>query len=274
MMPGLRVRARAWRGRGGIRLPAARRRHRLDAGAADDLDHRLRPRAARQDGPARRREGRATASWCPARSATRRWVSNSSRAALAAALGGDGREMLIGRYRVPQPRIGSGASGSRSRLGRDGRVRWPRRRSRQAVRGIWRLRRHRCAKHPVVRSASGHCEAAARPASNPSCPAATITRSCAPSRRIASRRSRRPQSLPGVPVTSIGTIIAGAAVPKFIDGQGRGISAAAAVLEPFLRLFGQTGSRGQFPPNTCENRPFRPFAALRRGSDFGMVPPI
>jgi len=61
--------------------------------------------------------------------------------------------------------------------------------------------------------------------------------------------------------------------PVYRRAGGRN-SAAAAVLQPFLRLFGQTAFRRQSPPKTKENRPFRPFAALRRGCDFGMVPPI
>ena len=57
------VRARAWRGCRPVRLPAARRRYGFDAGAADDLDHRVRAGAARQDGPSQRRQSPATASW-------------------------------------------------------------------------------------------------------------------------------------------------------------------------------------------------------------------
>ena len=52
-MPGSAVRRRARRGRKVLRLSAARRRHGVDAGSADDLDHRLRPRAEGQDGPSR-----------------------------------------------------------------------------------------------------------------------------------------------------------------------------------------------------------------------------
>ena len=87
-----------------LRLPAARRRHRVDAGAADDLGHRVRPGAAGPDGAPGRLARRATASW-------------SSGTIGDAALGLDvlqGRlprrcperdqAFLIGRYRVPQPR--------------------------------------------------------------------------------------------------------------------------------------------------------------------------
>ena len=57
------VRGCARRGRQELRLPAARRRHGVDAGAADDLDHRLRPRAEGPDGRPHRRASRATVSW-------------------------------------------------------------------------------------------------------------------------------------------------------------------------------------------------------------------
>ena len=43
-------------------------------------------------------------------------------------------------------------------------------------------------------------------------------------RRIASRRSRKLREHAGVAVSSIGTVVAGSAVPKFIDGQGREIA--------------------------------------------------
>ena len=41
-----------------LRLPAARRRYRFHAGSADDLDHRLRTAAPRQNGPSQRRQAR------------------------------------------------------------------------------------------------------------------------------------------------------------------------------------------------------------------------
>ena len=39
----------------------------------------------------------------------------------------------------------------------------------------------------------------------------------------------------GVAVSSIGTVIAGSAVPKFIDGQGREIALKRLLLQPFLK---------------------------------------
>ena len=77
----------------------------------------------------------------------------------AAALAGDAaaREMLIGRYRVPQPRVALAQAVRDHAICRDGRVRRSGRRSRQAVRGVRRFSRHRCSKHPVVRLRPGHC---------------------------------------------------------------------------------------------------------------------
>ena len=49
--------ARAGRGRQSARLSAARRRHGVDAGAADGFDHRVWPCAGGQDGPSQRRQG-------------------------------------------------------------------------------------------------------------------------------------------------------------------------------------------------------------------------
>ena len=58
----------------------------------------------------------------------------ATRAADAAA-----KAMLIGRYRVPQPRTALALGGSRSRACGDGCVRWSRRRSRQAVQRLRRV---------------------------------------------------------------------------------------------------------------------------------------
>ena len=62
---------------------------------------------------------------------------------MATALADDAaaREMLVGRYRVPQPRNALAHGGSRSRPCGDGCVRWSGRRSRQAVRGVRRIGR-------------------------------------------------------------------------------------------------------------------------------------
>ncbi len=39
----------------------------------------------------------------------------------------------------------------------------------------------------------------------------------------------------GVAVSSIGTVVAGGAVPKFIDARGQGNRAGTALLQPFLK---------------------------------------
>ena len=86
---------------------------------------------------------------------------------------------------------GAGEGGSRSRQCGDGCVGWSGRGSRQAVRCVRRLCRHRRAEHSVVGCALQNCWRAASSASRRSSPAAMITRFYARSRRIASRRSRR-----------------------------------------------------------------------------------
>jgi thiamine-monophosphate kinase len=141
----------------------------------------------------------------------------------AAALGGDEREMLIGRYRVPQPRVALA----------------------QAVRD------HASAAMDVSDGLAGDlaklCAASGVSAaidvqSIPlSGPARTLLSSGAvgiesilsggddyeilctvPENRF--ERFAEATSLAGVPVTSIGTIIAGSSVPRFIDGQGAEIA--------------------------------------------------
>ena len=146
--------------------------------------------------------------------------------AVAAALADDAaaKEMLVGRYRVPQPRNALAHGGSRSRQRGDGCVRWSGRRSRQTVRGVRRVRRDRRAEHSVVGGRRKRCWRAAQSASRPWFPAATITRFCAPFRRIASRRLRKAAALAEVAVTSIGTVIAGTSAPRFMDAQGREIA--------------------------------------------------
>ncbi len=79
---------------------------------------------------------------------------------VAAALAGDAaaREMLVGRYRVPQPRNALAHGGPRSCPCGDGCLRRPCRRSRQALRGVRRVGRHRRARHPLVgRGRGGAC---------------------------------------------------------------------------------------------------------------------
>ena len=61
------------------------------------------------------------------------------------------RELLIGRYRVPQPRKALAEIVRESCERGDGCVRWPRRRSRQAVRRVGRLGRHRSGVDSAVR---------------------------------------------------------------------------------------------------------------------------
>ena len=51
----------------------------------------------------------------------------------------------------------------------------------------------------------------------------------------ASRRSRKPRGL-GVAVSSIGMVVAGSEVPKFLDGQGGEIVLKRRVLQPFLNV--------------------------------------
>ncbi len=55
----------------------------------------------------------------------------------------------------------------------------------------------------------------------------------------------------GVAVSSIGTVVAGSAVPKFIDGQGREIALERLLLQPFLRV-GLVNAVGHlFPASHC-----------------------
>ena len=193
--------------------------------------------------------------------------------AVAAALADDAaaREMLVGRYRVPQPRNALAQGGARSCQRGDGCLRRSRRRSGKTLRGLRRVRRDRCAGHPVVRARGNACSRAAPSASRRSFPAATTTRFCARSPKIASRRSRKAAAVAGVAVTSIGTVIAGASAPRFLDAQGREIAAAAPVLQPFLRFSRKARRfrRKYLPKSTVLGS-----AALRRECDFGMVPPI
>ena len=141
----------------------------------------------------------------------------------ATALGGDEREMLIGRYRVPQPRVALA----------------------QAVRD------HASAAMDVSDGLAGDlAKLCAASEVSAAIDAQSIPLS-GPARELLSSRAVRIESilsggddyeilctmpenrfeafaqaamLVGVPVTSIGTIIAGGAVPKFIDGQGAEIA--------------------------------------------------
>jgi thiamine-monophosphate kinase len=141
----------------------------------------------------------------------------------AAALGGDEREMLIGRYRVPQPRLALA----------------------QAVRD------HASAAMDVSDGLAGDlAKLCAASEVSAAIDAQSIPLS-GPARRLLSSGAAGIESivsggddyeilctiaenrfeafaqaaqLAGVPVTSIGTIIAGPAVPRFIDGQGTEIA--------------------------------------------------
>jgi hypothetical protein len=62
--------------------------------------------------------------------------------------------------------------------------------------------------------------------------------------------------------------------PAIARRAGQADRAKAAVLQPFLGFSGISGKTAGLDANTCRNRPFWRSAALRRRSDFGMVPPI
>ena len=196
------VRARARRGRRPVRLPAARRRYGLHAGSADDLDHRVRARTRGQDGPSQRRETRRPrrGDGDDRRRRARSRYSQGRRGRRCARRRCRGKgEMLVGRYRVPQPRnalaqavrdhasaamdVSDGLAGDLAKL--------------CAASGVSAVDRR--AEHPVVRAPPQHCSRAAPSASRPSSPAATTTRFCARSPRIALKRSRRRPGSPGWP---------------------------------------------------------------------------
>ena len=167
----------------------------------------------------------------------------------------------------------AGEGGSRSCQRRDGCVRRPCRRSRQALRGVRRVGRDRCAEHPAV---AGGCERCCERRSSASrrwsaggddyeilcaIPEDQLRR---PSRRQPPRPAggRQPRSGPSSRARRR---------RRFWMRQGRDIPLAAPVLQPFLALSAESSDA---TANSCPNRRFRRSTALRPGCDFGMVPPI
>ena len=145
------------------------------------------------------------------------------KSAAAAALGGDEREMLIGRYRVPQPRVALAQA-----------VRDHASAAMDVSDGLAGDLAKLCAASEV----SAAIDAQSIPLSGP---ARTLLGSGAasiesivsggddyeilctiPENRF--EAFEQAAKLAGVAVTSIGTIIAGLAVPRFIDGQGAEIA--------------------------------------------------
>ncbi len=195
------VRARAWRGRRIVRLPAAGRRYGVDAGAADDLGHGVRPGLCGQDGPPQRRETRRPRRGdgddrrCRARPRYPEGRRGRCRARRGCRGKADAGRTLPDAAAAQR----AGDGGARSCSCGDGRVRWSCRRSRQAVQRppacLPRSTRKvfRCPRLPR------HCGRAAPSASRRSSPAATITRFYARSPRIALTRSRKPPGSPGWP---------------------------------------------------------------------------
>ena len=97
----------AWRGRRAVRLSAARRRYGLDAGAADDLDHGVRARARRAGwsvAAARKPGDRVMVTGTIGDAALGLDVLKGGAIGARWRMTPRRRDMLVGRYRVPQPR--------------------------------------------------------------------------------------------------------------------------------------------------------------------------
>jgi thiamine-monophosphate kinase len=140
-----------------------------------------------------------------------------------AALGGDEREMLIGRYRVPQPRV------ALAQTVRD---------HASAAMDVSDGLAGDLAKLCAVSGASAAIDAQSIPLSGPA--RGLLSSGAVGIESIVSGGDdyeilctipenrfegfAQAAMLAGVPVTSIGTIIAGSAVPRFIDGQGTEIA--------------------------------------------------
>ena len=145
------------------------------------------------------------------------------RGAAAAALADDAAagEMLVGRYRVPQPRTALAQSGARSRQRRDGCIGRPGRRPRQAVRGIGGIRCDRSREHPAV----GCCRDAAC-AGRVGVEAIVsggddyeILCAIPPAALEAFRHAAQTA---GVAISAIGKIVAGSSAPRFLDKRVTG----------------------------------------------------
>jgi thiamine-monophosphate kinase len=141
----------------------------------------------------------------------------------AAALGGDEREMLIGRYRVPQPRVALAQA-----------VRDHASAAMDVSDGLAGDLTKLCAASAVSAAIDTQSIPLSGPARTLLSVSATGIESivsggddyeilCAiPENRF--EAFAQAAKLAGVPVTSIGTIIAGLAIPRFIDGQGAEIA--------------------------------------------------
>ena len=231
------VRGGAGRGCHAVRLSAAGRRHGFDAGPADGLGHRVRPRAAGQDGSSQRGQARRARDGDGHDRRRRAGACHSQgRKVHAAATDTAAREALVGRYRVPQPRVAmaeivrdhasaamdvsDGLAGDLAKL--------------CGVSGVSAV--IDLAVDPAVGCGDGSGVARHRRTGDVDRRRRRLRDPVHARRRTASRRSRKPREHAGVAVSSIGTVVAGSAAPKFIDGQGREIALERLLLQPFLKV--------------------------------------